>query len=400
MHMRLPLLLLLPVLLVGILLDWYMCHAVFRRCSIHRKMWRTVALASSVLFNLVLVLVVAWPKKSAGDGSLDVLMWVLYAYFSVYLSKVVWLLFDLVAKVPELWRGRRLRLLARCGWVGVAVFVFMWWGALVQRFRIEVKCVDIVRADLPPAFDGFTIAQFSDAHLGTYGRDTTFISNVVDSINALGADLIVFTGDIVNRRSTEMEPFVEVLARLDAPYGVLSVLGNHDYGDYYRWASPSEKVENMSLMYHFQQRARWRMLNNSTDLIVRGSDTIAVIGVENIGDPPFHVYGDLAMAYDGDLADDRFKILLSHNPAHWLRDIADAPDKNIALTLAGHTHAMQMEFFGWSPAAWRYPAWSGLYTPADSNNLLYVNIGVGEVAIPARLGGATPEVTLFTLRRQ
>ena len=123
-----------------------------------------------------------------------------------------------------------------------------------------------------------------------------------------------------------------------------------------------------------------------------------LIGVENIGDPPFPVYGDLDAAYPGDLADPAFKILMSHNPAHWVEDIKDSPDKNIALTLSGHTHAMQMELFGVSPAAFRYQTWGGMYADEDAAHRLYVNIGLGEVGIPARIG-ATPEITLISLRR-
>ena len=139
------------------------------------------------------------------------------------------------------------------------------------------------------------------------------------------------------------------------------------------------------------------MLNNNNEFLHSGAESLALIGVENIGDPPFHVYGNLDEAYPGDLADPAFKILLSHNPAHWENDIRNAPDKNIALTLSGHTHAMQMELFGLSPAALRYRDWGGLYADEDSTHMLYVNIGIGEVGIPARIG-ATPEVTLFTLK--
>ena len=179
--------------------------------------------------------------------------------------------------------------------------------------------------------------------------------------------------------------------------GVFSILGNHDYGDYYSWNSPADKADNMQQLLDMQSEMGWKMLNNATSFIHRGNDSIALIGVENVGDPPFTVYGDLDMAYET-LDDPVVKILLSHNPAHWVEDIKDAPDKNIALTLSGHTHAMQMSAFGVSPAAWRYPTWGGLYADEDGHQL-YVNIGLGEVAIPARIG-ANPEITLITLRRK
>lgn len=395
--MRLPLVLILPVLIVGILLDWYICRAVRTRCTRGARFWRPVSVWSSVIFALLLIVLIVWPKRSTDDSGLTAVMWILYTWFSVYISKAVYVFFDILSRIPQLWHGKRLKWLGRCGWISLAVFGLMWWGALVERFRIDVREVEIVRSDLPAAFDGLRIVQLSDIHLGTYGTDTSYVSRVVDAVNALHPDLIVFTGDIVNRRTKEMEPFVSTLSRLDAPMGVYSVLGNHDYGDYYNWPDNDRKIENMAQMYHLQQQAGWRMLNNNTEFFHRGADSLALIGVENIGDPPFHVYGNLDEAYPGDLADPAFKILLSHNPAHWENDIRNAPDKNIALTMSGHTHAMQMELFGLSPAALRYRDWGGLYADEDSTHMLYVNIGIGEVGIPARIG-ATPEVTLFTLK--
>lgn len=396
--MRLPLVLLIPVLVLAVALDVYIIRAVRTRCRHGRSFWSVVAVVQAAALLMVPLWLAIWGIGST-DSTFEVGMWLIYMWLAVYISKATWVLFDLVAKVPRLWGAHKLRWLARCGWLALPVFAFMLWGALVERYRVHIERVDIVRADLPPAFDGFTIAQLSDIHLGTFRGDTTFVKKLVDSINGLNPDMIVFTGDIVNRHSSEMEPFVHTLSALDAPYGVYSILGNHDYGDYYHWPEPSAKIENMALLYHLEQQAGLRMLNNNTDIIRRGADSLALIGVENIGDPPFPVYGNLDEAYPGDLDDPTFKILLSHNPAHWADDIAEAPDKNIALTLSGHTHAMQMRFLGWSPAKYRYPQWAGLYADTDSAHLLYVNIGAGEVGMPARLGSATPEITLFILRR-
>lgn len=397
--MRLPLALLLPILLIELLLDSYIWRSVCTRCTWHKRLWCRVAIAQAALCVLY-PLWMAFYGIGTGDTAFYSAMWLLYTWLTVFLSKAVWVLFDLISKMPQLWHGTRWKWVARCAWLAIPVFLFMWWGALVERFRIDVERIDVVRPDLPEAFDGFTIAQFSDIHLGTFGNDTSFVAEVVERINSLHPDMIVFTGDIVNRHSAEMAPFVQTLSRLYAPYGVYSILGNHDYGDYYKWDNPCDKVENMADLYNYQQQACLRLLNNNTDFIYAGADSLALIGVENIGDPPFPVYGNLDEAYPGDLDDPVFKILLSHNPAHWEADICEAPDKNIALTLAGHTHAMQMRFLGWSPAKYRYDRWAGLYADTDSAHLLYVNIGSGEVGMPARLGSATPEITLFTLRRQ
>ncbi|MDE6135202.1 MAG: metallophosphoesterase, partial [Muribaculaceae bacterium] len=359
--------------------------------------WRPFSLWSSVALALVLVVLVCLPKRDGSDSDLIGIMWTLYAYFSIYIAKYLFVIVDLIGKLPCLFGRGRIRACGLCGIVvATAAFALMWWGALVNRFNIDVRRVDVDVPGLPASMDGFTVAQISDLHVGTYGTDTAFVAKLVRRVNALHPDLIVFTGDIVNRRSTELEPFVATLGRLSAPEGVLSVLGNHDYGDYYDWPSAAARQADRRHLHELEKSMGWNLLNNATAAITRPDGTLAVIGVENIGDPPFPVYGDLDNAYPGDLADSVPKILLSHNPAHWDADIKDSPDKNIALTLSGHTHAMQISAGGLSPAVFRYPLWGGMYTDQDGHSL-YVNIGVGEVGIPARIG-ATPEITLFTLR--
>jgi len=397
--MRLPLLLILPILILDILADWYICRAVWRRCTRGARFWRPVSLWSSIVLGVGLLAAIAWPKKSASDYDLTGLMWFLYCYFSIYVPKYLFIIIDLLGKVPQLWHRRRIKGFAHAGiTVAVLTFGLIWWGALVNRYRIEVKEIEFADPSLHSSFEGLTIAQISDLHTGSYGSDTTYVAKVVETVNALHPDIIVFTGDIVNRRSKELKPFVSTLSRLNAPLGVYSVLGNHDYGDYYAWDSAADKEANMQELYRMQHDMGWTLMNNSAHTFHAGPDSLVLIGVENIGDPPFPIYGDLDKAYPGDLADSAFKILLSHNPAHWVDDIAGSPDKNIALTLSGHTHAMQMELFGLSPATFRYDTWGGMYADIDSTRRLYVNIGIGEVGVPARIG-ATPEITLFTLRR-
>lgn len=394
--MRLPLIATLVLLFFAIAIDYYLWRRI-KKVS-RRKLWLRIHVVVSIIFNAGLLLVICLPKRRGADSGLELIMWTLYTYFSVYIPKFLFVIFDAIAALPLLWRRKRWKWLSISGIViAVAVFLIMWWGALVNRYSIDVRNVDVTVADLPEAFDGYTIAQISDFHVGTFGTDTTFVSKVIDKVNSLSPDVVAFTGDIVNRRSSELRPFVSPLSRMHARDGVLSILGNHDYGDYYSWDTPEAKAENMKELLDMQAEMDWHMLNNATSFIYRGNDSIAIIGVENVGDPPFTVYGDLDMAYET-LDDPTVKILLSHNPAHWIEDIKDSPDKNIALTLSGHTHAMQMSAFGVSPAALRYPTWGGLYEDEDGHQL-YVNIGLGEVAIPARIG-ATPEITLITLRRK
>lgn len=396
--MRLPLLLVLPILLIGILCDWYICRAVWQRCQRYVKFWRRTAVITSVLMSLFFLLVICWPKKSSSNSDLVNMMWAIYAYSSVYIPKYIFVVFDLLGKLPQLWHGKRLpggKIVPKA--LAIVTFVLVWYGA-ANRYNIDVQEVEYHNESLPTAFDGITMAQISDLHVGSYGTDTSYVSRLVDAVNALDADLVVFTGDIVNRRSEELAPFVEPLSRLHARLGVYSILGNHDYGDYYKWKSAAEKDANLQLLKDMQHNMGWKMLNNDYKTFYADGDSIVLIGVENIGDPPFPVYGDLDEAYPYDLADPVFKILLSHNPAHWIDDIAESPDKNIALTLSGHTHAMQVAIGGLSPAVLRYKTWGGMYSDSNNAHDLYVNIGVGTVGIPARIG-ATPEITLFTLRR-
>lgn len=395
--MRLPLLLVLPVLIVGCLLDLYIYRVARRRCR-GRFLPRLQAI-SAVFFQIVLLLVICWPKKSSSDEGLRTLMWILYAYSSIYVPKAVFVVCDLLGKLPQLFKRARIKTLTWFSAVFcVLLFGLMWWGALINRYRVDVVDVPVAFNDLPEAFEGLRLVQISDLHVGTFGADTSFVDKLVSQINGLKPDVVVFTGDIVNRRTDELLPFVSVLSRIEAPMGVYSVLGNHDYGDYYRWPTEEEKEYNLQQLKGLQADMGWKMLNNSTAWLYAGGDSIALVGVENVGDPPFTVYGDLDVAYPGDLSDDVFKVLLSHNPAHWDEDIASSPDKNIALTLSGHTHAMQMELFGVSPAVWRYPHWGGMYEDNDGHRL-YVNIGAGEVGIPTRIG-ATPELTLFTFKQR
>ena len=394
--MRLPLLPSLVLLFFGVIIDFYIWKRVRSTCR--NRLWSRVQAISAAVLNLGMLLVICLPKRRGADAGLECLMWALYSYFSVYIPKFIFVVFDILAGLPCLWRSHRVKWLSCFGGaLGVIVFGAMWWGALVNRYNIDVNRIEIDIPGLPEAFDGYTIAQISDLHVGSYGTDTAYISRVVDSVNGLDPDLVAFTGDIVNRRTSELRPFVAPLSRLSGRDGVYAVLGNHDYGDYFTWPSPAAKCENMAELIALQSKMGWKMLNNSTEFIRRGNDSIALIGVENVGDPPFNTYGDLDEAYPT-LDDPVVKILLSHNPAHWDDDIKDSPDKNIALTLSGHTHAMQMSAFGFSPASWRYPTWGGLYSDNDGHQL-YVNIGIGEVAIPARIG-ATPEITLITLRRK
>ncbi len=393
--MRAPFVALLTILLVCLAADAYIYVQLKRRCK--SRFWPIAQLISSLLLLGVMIVEMSLLPKQIGEKQLIGKMWLLYIYLSIYLPKYVAIIFDLAASLPRLWHRRRIGWLTGTG-IATAVILCtaMWWGALINRFNIDVKQVEVTVPGLPASMDGLRLLQFSDLHTGTFGRDTTFTSELIDSINAQHPDVIVFTGDIVNRHSGEMEPFVRTLSRLHAPMGVFAILGNHDYGDYFNWPAPQIKQANLQLLCDLYNRTGIRLLRNETVWLRRGSDSLALIGVENIGEPPFTTYGSLKRAYP-DLSDSTPKVLLSHNPRHWTDSISTDPTANVALTLSGHTHAMQIELGKWSPSAWRYDTWGGLYTD-DTGRQLYVNIGSGTVGLPMRIG-ATPEITVITLRQ-
>ena len=407
--MRLPLVFTLILLIPSILLDWYIYTRIPRKCAVggHAFDGRRWYAILSVMTLLLLVVCICMPKRNA-EVSLLPVMWMLYAWSSIYIPKFIYVLIDLFGRLPRLFKRKAWPSGKLVGLpLAALLFLAMWWGAICGRCRIMRTDVEIVSEKVPPSFDGFRIVQFSDAHVGTWGNDMGFLKEFTDSINALNPDLILFTGDLVNRRSDEAYPSVEVLSRLHARYGVYSIMGNHDYGDYANWPDEETHKADVRNLRAIQEKMGWSVLDNDHTFIKIGNDSIALIGVENWGEPPFKQYGDLRVAYphnaDGHIQDDNFKILLTHNPMHWHEQVRY--DTDIDLTLPGHTHAMQMMLgkpgTGFSPSAWRYPEWGGLYEFRNNRgqlDRLYVNIGCGEVAIPARIG-ADPEITVITLRR-
>lgn len=394
--MRIPILLFSITILFCFLIDFYIFKATKNRCK--SKVPSRIQLWSALALYLLLLAGTLTPMRTGDSNVLIIKMWLLFSYFTTFIPKAIFVLFDILASALKLIHKKRWSFISIIG--GIAAFTsfcMMWWGAMINRLDVNVKPVTVEIQNLPEAFDEYRIVQISDLHVGSYA-DEDYINRLVAFINKLKPDLIVFTGDIVNRKTDELNPFIKSLSNLSAGDGVVSILGNHDYGDYYNWESDSAKEQSLRKMIDTQREMGWNLLLNEHIMLRHGSDSIAIIGVENVGDPPFKIYGDLNASYP-DLSDDVVKILLSHNPIHWKNEIANNDSINIALTLSGHTHAMQTELFGLSPASVRYEKWGGMYEDNSKQHKLYVNIGIGTVAFPMRLG-ATPEVTLFTLTRQ
>ncbi|MBD5238558.1 MAG: metallophosphoesterase [Bacteroidales bacterium] len=394
--MRLPVIMVMICLLLQVAVDAYIFFAAWQRCR--RLGAAKFQLLESAFFLIYIVVFLCLPKRGESDQMLQLAMWMLFFYLTVYVGKTIYVIFDLIASIPKLMGKKRVKGISVAGIVcGIAAFMVMWWGALINRHQIQVNEVTVRIDGLPPSFAGYRIAQISDLHVGTFGQDTTFISKLVEITNAQHPDLIVFTGDIVNRRSDELKPFVGPLSRLDAKDGVLSILGNHDYGDYIDWPSAQDKEINMEQLLDMQLAMNWELLTNSSTVIYGDTpmDSLVIIGVENWGEPPFPTYGELLTAYPTP-GDSAVKILLTHNPVHWQKEVEPVDSLKIDLTLSGHTHAMQVAIGRLSPAALKYDTWGGLYESTDGRRPLYVNIGAGAVGVPMRIG-ATPEVTIFTL---
>ena len=269
----------------------------------------------------------------------------------------------------------------------------MTYGAWIGREKPQVKIVEITFGNLPESFDGYRLVHISDIHARSYAARRESLQRAIDMINGLKPDLITFTGDLITLDATELDPVNEILRKLKSEDGIMSVVGNHDYGIY---ADPSDKSSSrriLSEVIEEEERMGWNVLMDDNRIIKRGQDSIAVIGVQNTS-PSRHFpsKGNITKASAG--TEGMFRILLTHDPMHWEREVVG---KEYPLTLSGHTHAMQFSIFGWSPSSLIFKEYRGLYTKDDQH--LYVNIGLGETILPFRIG-TRPEITLITLKKQ
>lgn len=298
--------------------------------------------------------------------------------FSAF-PKLVFILFD--AFLP--WFFALIPALGVMGW-----FAF---GFIEGWKRLELKHITFTSPDLPPYFDGYRLVQITDFHLGSFPPGNDFVQKVVDATNNEEPDMILFTGDLVNNQASEVEPYLDTLGQLHASDGIYSIWGNHDYCEYGNNHSIGALKRNRRMLYGYQESLGWHQLMNEHHVVSHGMASIAVIGVENPGQPPFTNRSNLKKAMKG-VNPDMFKILLSHDPHHWRREVVG---KKIQLTLAGHTHAGQLKIGKWTPARMAFKEWGGAYRIGEQ--MLYVSSGIGG-SFPFRLG-AWPELTVITLKR-
>jgi predicted MPP superfamily phosphohydrolase len=277
-------------------------------------------------------------------------------------------------------------------------FLSLIYGIFEGKYNFKVLKQTVFFPDLPDAFDGFRITQISDVHSGSFDNPEK-INYAIDLINAQEADMILFTGDIVNTHAKEMHPWLETFNRIkEYKYGKFSILGNHDYGEYVTWPSEKEKDENFHAIKNLYGQIGFKLMLNEHTYIHKGDDKIALIGVENWG-VNFKKAGDLNKASQNVDQND-FKVLMSHDPSHWEAEIKNH-SKNFHLTLSGHTHGMQFGieipgYFKWSLAQYIYKQWAGLYE--NVGRYVYVNRGFGFHAYPGRVG-IMPEITVIELKK-
>ncbi len=371
----------------GYLYQYYLRH------SNHSLLKKLFWLPSIILLLVLVGFIFKWDGIDPSFGTYIV------CTLCIAIPKSIFSIFHLIGRgistIIPLLQGHRVSRLSLGANLLIATISggYLLFGAVKGKEFFQVKEVTFESADLPESFNGYRIIQLSDMHIGSWSKTSKAIRKVVNICNELNPDVTVFTGDLVNSHADELLPFMDDLSQLKAKDGVFSIMGNHDYATYYHWESESERLANIDRLIVREKQLGWTMLMNEHRFLTRGNDSIVLAGVENSGNPPFPDYGDLDAALRN--TEGKFKVLLSHDPTHWKRNVL--PETDVQLMLAGHTHDMQISIFGLSLAQFIYPEHNGMYY--SGNRGLYVNIGIGHVLFPIRLG-AWPEITVITLQKK
>ena len=284
-------------------------------------------------------------------------------------------------------------------WLGVGLSSTLFFSLLYgfgNKYNYKLVKKKISLNGLPLAFKGFKIIHISDIHSGSL-KDKAAVLKGIELIEKQNADIVLFTGDLVNDRASEMHDWMDVFGKINAPHGVYSTLGNHDYGDYVKWDTVEEKKQNLEALKQVHHDLGWRLLMNENISIEKNGEKIKIVGIENWGAKArFPKYGKMDLAMQG-VSKEEVAILLSHDPSHWEAEVIPKYS-SVQLTLSGHTHGMQFglenPYFKWSPVQWVYKQWAGIYDNKDQQ--LYVNRGFGFLGYPGRVG-ILPEITLIEL---
>jgi uncharacterized protein len=400
-----------------LLVDYYLFQAVVIVSKDWTPAWKNVFRYGFWVPTIFCVIALAW--WTFGDpyrfGS-GIRTWVMTALVATYFSKlfgIVVLFVDDIQRgvrwLASLFNGGesealpgkaipRSEFLAKTALIAASVpFGTMAYGILSGAHDYRVRRLTVKLPNLPKSFDGITVGHVSDIHTGSFFNKTA-VKGGVELVMKEKPDLIFFTGDLVNNQSKEVEDYVNIFNKLKAPFGVYSVTGNHDYGDYHRWSSIDEKQGNFRDLMEAHRLMDFKLLMNENHLIEQGGEKLAILGNENWGAGRFSKYGKLHKAYQG-TDDAAVKLLLSHDPSHWDAEVRKLyPD--IDVMFSGHTHGFQFGVeignFKWSPSQYAYKQWAGLYQ--EGPQYLYVNRGFGYLGYPGRIG-MPPELTIMELKR-
>lgn len=400
----------IPFVILLIVLQWYAFQAI--KTITHNKIWW-------ILYGLIITLIigsflyqifnfdrsVGWtPSINYSIGWFIALLSgqliIIPILFFEDLSRIAMGIYHFFSAEQKFHLPGRRKFIAQTAMaLSTVPFASLIYGMYRGRYKYRVLRYTLEYDSLPESFDGFQITQISDLHCGSFDNFKK-VAYGIDLINEQKSDLLLFTGDMVNNKSSEARPWVEKLSELEAPYGKFSVLGNHDYGDYNQWENEAAKQKNMEEMYQIHKDIGFDLLQNESRYLEKNGERIAIIGVENWGAGRFKKAGDLEKSINQIHPQD-FKILLSHDPSHWEAEVLPHPQP-FHLTLSGHTHGFQfgIEIPGWvkwSPIQWRYKHWAGIYE--DKEQKLNVNRGFGYLAYPGRVG-IWPEITVITLKKR
>lgn len=373
-------------LFLGFILLLADCYIAFGVLADASWWWKIIVFIPAAIYLLV-----NYYRFSLGKVNQWTMNFAVRSTLIVFFTTIIFSIFSLIGWClgwinPSLWMIFNWIALGFSGIWLLAVF----YGIFIGWKKVTVDKISLNFFDLPSNFNGYKLIHLSDFHIGTYSSSPETVTEIVEKVNSLNADLIVFTGDLVNSSSEEIVPFLNELKRLKAKDGVISILGNHDYCLYRSYTPPHTPRQELEKVLQLERSLGWNLLLNESIQIERQGEKIAVIGVENAGGKAFTDRADLHKALKG-LPENEFKILLSHDPSHWRREIL--PDTNIELTLSGHTHGMQFKIGKFSPAKWAYKEWGGVYS--EDGRKLVVNTGTGG-NVGFRLG-VYPQIIEITL---
>ncbi|MBH2005178.1 MAG: metallophosphoesterase [Sphingobacteriia bacterium] len=407
------------IALIMLLLDYYVFQAVKVVTQPLSERWRIVVHYSYwVVSVLTIAALLSFPFIQALQSSRTYRNYIFAILVGLFLAKLVgsfifftddirrvlpWAVNKAIRIKGNTFVGENGDMMSRStflSWAGLGLGGTLFGTLLmgfVNKYNYQVKKHTLRFPNLPKAFNGLKLLHISDIHSGSF-QDPAAVMRGVNLILQQEADVILFTGDLVNDRASEMDEYKAIFSRLKAPMGVFSTLGNHDYGDYVQWPSAASKTANLESLKQVHAEMGWKLLMNEHQVLERDGEKIALLGIENWGAKGrFPKYGKMDQAYPG-TESISFKILLSHDPSHWDAQVKTSyPD--IDIMLSGHTHGMQFglenPYFKWSPVQWMYKQWAGLYE--DGKQKLYVNRGFGFIGYPGRVG-ILPEITVLELK--